>query len=125
MQIQQRRIPQGPVLATIPLEAAKAYPTHLFQNTQEIRFAYADKNNGENIELQIKVSPDGAKTAPHPQLICFIRGDYHVERWLNYGGKTDPFKWTTWLEFHMNADQILMLAKALLDAKVWLEAQKQ
>lgn len=116
-----KRIPNGTITGIIPLEAAKAYPTHLFNTPEQIRFAYADKSKNENIELQIKIAPNGGKTAPHPQLICFIRGDYHVERWLSYGGATDPFKWTTWMEFHVDAREIRRLIGALFRAEIQLE----
>lgn len=118
-----KRIPQGTVTGIIPLDAAKAFPSHLFSTKEEIRFAYADQKNNEHIELQVKVAPNGAKTAPHPQLICFIRGDYHPEPFYNYGGGSDPFKWTTWMEFHLDAENINLFITALFRAKVLLEAK--
>lgn len=117
-----RRIPEGEILAAIPLDSAKSYPTKMYQTHQEIRFAYADISNNEKIQLQIKLIPGGAKTSPHPQLVLFVQGDYHVERWLNYGGQSDPFNWTTWMELHLDAKVLNRLIEAVIKAEIRLEA---
>ena len=50
---ESRRIPQGLILAELPLEAAKAYPIHVFDGLDMIpRIAYADRNShGETVFL--------------------------------------------------------------------------
>lgn len=117
-----RRIPEGQVLGTIPLEAAKAFPTRLFQGLQiEPRIAYADFNtHKEKNSLSVKFLPGGAKTAPHPQVVFFVNGPYHVES-LGYF-KSDPLSWTTWMEFHLNAKDLKQVIDAVIKAELALEA---
>jgi hypothetical protein len=119
---QQKRIPEGIILGEIPLEAAKSYPTKMFGSLEQIRFAISDISKKEQTFLQIKVIPDGSKTSPHPQLAFFVIGDYHIEPWLGYGGKSNPFNWTTWQEIHINGLEIYHLLKTIIDAKQAMEA---
>ena len=108
-----RRIPPGTVLAEIPLEAAKAYAVHLFDGLNvPIRIAYADRNtHDEHNFLGVKLLPNGGKTAPHPQVVFYVNGPYHVET-LGYHN-SDPSKWRTWMEFHLDACQVKPLIGAL------------
>jgi len=110
---ESRRIPPGKILAELPLEAAKAYPIHVFDGLDMIpRIAYADRNShGENIVLGVKHLPIGGKTAPHPQVVFYVNGPYHVET-LGYHN-SDPSKWRTWMEFHLDACQVKPLIGAL------------
>lgn len=121
----QRRIPDGQILGTIPLEAAKAYPTRIFGNLQTTpRIAYADFNtHQEQNTLTVKFLPNGAKTAPHPQIVFFINGPYHVET-LSYT-RSNPLAWTTWMEFHLDAKHLKQIIDATIKAKIALEALKK
>ena len=95
---QSKRIPDGTIYGEIPLEAAKSFAINLWQGTGLCpRIAYADLNtHRERNTLSVKFLPDGAKTAPHPQIVFFVKGPYHVEKWLGYGAGSDPFQWSTW-----------------------------
>jgi hypothetical protein len=117
-----KRIPNGTVIGTIPLEAYKLYPTRLWQDLhREIRIAYADRNtHNENVNLTLKILPNGAKTSPYPQLVCYGEGPYHIENW-GYT-QSNPWNWKTSFEFHINSLEIYRLQKLLIDAKIALEA---
>lgn len=119
---QQKRIPQGIIFGEIPLEACKAYPTRIWNGTGlEPRIAYADFNtHRERNILSVKLLPDGGKTAPHPQIVFFINGPYHVEN-LGYS-RTDPLSWTTWMEFHLDARELKHVIDAVIKAEIALEA---
>lgn len=122
MMQQQKRIPNGTIFGEIPLEAAKSYPIKIWQGLDvEPRIAYADLNthNEKNI-LSVKLLPDGGKTAPHPQLVFFVNGPYHVEQ-LGYV-RSNPFLWTTWMEFHLDARELKRLIDAVIRAEITLEA---
>ena len=118
-----RRIPPGPIIARIPLESAKAYPIRIWQGLgHNPRIAYSDRNShNEDPKLNIKVVPGGGKTAPHPQLALYVDGPYHVES-LGYL-KTDPFKWKTWMEVHLDARDLDQLIHCLIMARQELERQ--
>ena len=118
----QKRIPEGTVTGEIPLEAAKAYPTRIWTGTgTEPRIAYADLNtHGERNTLSVKLLPDGGKTAPHPQIVLFVNGPYHVEE-LGYA-RSDAWRWTTWMEVHLDAQDLDKMIDALIRAKLKLEA---
>lgn len=113
----QRRIPKGTILAEIPLEAAKAYPLRLWTGTGlPPKIAYADLNSkGERNSLGVKFLPDGGKGAEHPQVVMYVKGMYHVEE-ISYEN-SNPFKWTTWMEQHLNAEYLQQLIDALYKAK--------
>jgi hypothetical protein len=117
-----KRIPQGTVFGEIELEAAKAFPIKLWQGTGlEPRIAYADCNtHKERNFLSVKLLPEGAKTAQHPQIVFFIKGAYHVEP-LSYF-KSNAWDWTTWQEFHVDAKQLKHLIDAVIKAEIALEA---
>jgi hypothetical protein len=117
-----RRIPEGQIFGTIPLEAAKAYPTRIFNGLPvKPRIAYADWNtHREQNLLSIKFLPGGAKTAPHPQIVFFVNGSYHVEQ-LGYM-KTNPLTWSTWMEFHIEGNQLKHVIDAVIKAELALEA---
>lgn len=117
-----KRIPAGTVLGEIPLEAAKAYPTRIWQGTGlSPRIAYADLNTkGERNTLSVKLLPTGGKTAPHPQIAFYINGPYHVEN-LGYA-RSNPYTWTTWMEFHLDARELKRLINAVIRAEIQLEA---
>ena len=119
-----KRIPQGTIYGEIPLEAAKAYPIRVFEGTGlEPRIAYADLNtHHERNVLSVKLLPDGGKTAPHPQIVFFVNGPYHVEQ-LGYN-VSDPFAWTTWIEIHLDARMLKRLIDAAIKAELALEAFK-
>jgi hypothetical protein len=110
---ESRRIPTGLILAELPLEAAKAYPIKVFDGLDMIpRIAYADRNShGENIVLGVKLLPNGGKTAPHPQIVFYVNGSYHVENLGYY--KSDPFNWKTWMEIHLDTREVKPLIEAL------------
>lgn len=116
--LRQKRIPEGQVFGEILVEACKAYPIHLFEGLGiEPRIAYADRNtHNENNLLSVKVLPDGGKTAPHPQIVLFVNGPYHVET-LGYQ-QSDPWKWTTWMEFHLDFRGLEQLIEALMKAEL-------
>ncbi len=120
---QQKRIPAGTVFGEVPLEACKAYPTRIWNGTGlPPRIAYADLNtHGEHNTLSVKLLPDGGKTAPHPQIVFFVNGPYHVET-LGYQ-KSNPFAWTTWMEFHLDARELKRLIDAVIKAEIALEAE--
>ncbi len=120
---QQKRIPNGTILGEVPLEAAKAYPIRIWNGTGlEPRIAYADLNtHSERNLLSVKLLPDGGKTAPHPQIVFFVNGPYHVET-LGYK-KSNPFAWTTWMEFHLDARELKRLIDAVIKAEIALEAK--
>ena len=119
-----RRIPEGTITGEISLEACKAYPTKLFEGLQiQPRIAYADFNtHQEHNILSVKLLPDGGKTAPHPQIVFFVNGSYHVEN-LGYF-KSDPLLWTTWLELHFDAKELKKIIDALIKAEMWMEGFK-
>jgi len=88
---------------------------------EPIRIAYADLNTHcERNILGVKLLPDGGKTAPHPQIVFYVNGPYHVET-LGYQ-KSDPLKWTTWQEYHLNARDLPKLITAAIKAELALEA---
>lgn len=101
-----KRIPNGTIIGSIPLEAAKAFPTRYFTNMNlPIKIAYADAiTNDEKNDLIIKYLPGGAKYTPHPQIVLYVRGAYHIET-LSYN-YSNPEAWTTWMEVHVDALQI-------------------
>ena len=120
--MQQRRIPIGTVFGEIPLEAAKAYPIRIFEDLQGIapRIAYADLNtHKERNILSVKLLPDGGKTAPHPQIVFFVNGPYHVEE-VGYN-VSNPFEWSTWFEAHLDARVLDKIIDALIRAKLAME----
>jgi hypothetical protein len=116
--LRQKRIPEGQVFGEILVEACKAYPIHVFEGLGiEPRIAYADRNtHQENNVLSVKVLPSGGKTAPHPQIVLFINGPYHVET-LGYQ-QSDPWKWTTWMELHLDFRGLEQLIEALMKAEL-------
>lgn len=122
MQQSARRIPDGQVLGTVQLEACKAFPTRIWNGTGiEPRIAYADLNtHKERNTLNVKFLPNGAKTAPHPQVVFFINGSYHVEQ-LTYSN-TNPYNWTTWMEFHLDAKELKRVIDAVIKAEIAWEA---
>lgn len=121
-QANPKRIPEGIILGEIPLEAAKSFPIRIWQGTGiEPRIAYADLNShGEHNTLTLKLLPDGAKTAPHPQLVMFVKGPYHVET-LDYY-KSNVWDWSTWQEVHVDAKHLKLLIDAAIKAELQLEA---
>jgi hypothetical protein len=118
-----KRIPVGTITGEIPLEAAKAYPIRIFEGlSMAPRIAYADLNtHAEKNTLTVKLLPDGGKTAPHPQIVLFVNGPYHVET-IGYE-RSNPFQWTTWMEAHIDARQLKHLIDAVIRAEVELENQ--
>ena len=118
-----KRIPKGVVTGEIPLEAAKAYPLRIWTGTGlPPRIAYADLNSkNEKNTLSVKLLPNGAKGAEHPQIVMFVKGQYHVENLGYYG--SNPFEWTTWMEFHLDARRLGEVIDALFKAKFALEAK--
>lgn len=116
-----KRIPKGTVTAEIPLEAAKAFPTRIWTGTGiPPRIAYADLNtHHEENTLSVKLLPDGGKTAPHPQIVFFVTGAYHVET-LGYH-VSDPYRWSSWMEFHFEERFIERVVEGLLKARLQLE----
>jgi hypothetical protein len=118
-----KRIPNGTITGEIPLEAAKAYPTRIFEGLSVApRIAYADLNtHQEHNTLTVKLLPDGGKTAPHPQVVLFVNGPYHVET-LGYN-VSNPFAWTTWMEAHIDARELRRLIDAAIKAEIQLENQ--
>jgi len=121
---QQKRIPNGTIFGEIPLEACKAYPIRLWQGLDvEPRIAYADYNtHKERNILSVKLLPDGGKTAPHPQIVFFINGPYHVET-LGYA-RSNAWNWTTWMEFHLDTKFLNKTIEALLKAEIYMENAK-
>jgi hypothetical protein len=119
-----KRIPEGTVYGEIPLEAAKAYPIRIFEGTGLApRIAYADLNtHREHNTLSVKLLPNGGKTAPHPQIVFFVNGIYHVET-IGYN-VSDPFQWTTWMELHIDARELRHLIDAVIKAEIALESMK-
>lgn len=119
-----KRIPNGTVFGEIPLEACKAYPIRIFEGLSITpRIAYADQNtHGERNMLSVKLLPDGGKTAPHPQIVFFVNGPYHVEE-LGYN-VSNPFAWTTWVELHIDARELKKIIDAVIKAEIALEGIK-
>lgn len=117
----QRRIPEGTIFGEIPLEACKSYPTRIWKGFNvEPRIAYADYNtHNEKNTLSIKLLPAGGKTAPHPQLVFFVNGPYHVET-LGYQ-RSNAWEWTTWMEFHLDAKYLKQVINALIKVELTLE----
>lgn len=114
-----KRIPTGQIFAEIPLEAAKSYPIQIWGGvgSYEPRIAYADLNtHQEQNYLGVKLLPNGGKTAPHPQIVLFVKGPYHVEN-LGYT-RSDPWKWTTWMEVHLDTRFLDRLIEAMTRAKL-------
>ena len=120
-----KRIPEGTIFGEIPLEACKAYPIRIWQGLGiEPRIAYADFNtHRERNTLSVKLLPDGGKTAPHPQIVFFVNGPYHVEN-LGYT-RSNAWNWTTWLELHFDAKQLKHMIDALIKAEMWMEGYKK
>ncbi len=119
---QQRRIPEGTLYGEIPLEACKAYPIRIWNGTGlEPRIAYADYNTHKECNtLSVKLLPNGGKTAPHPQIVFFVNGSYHVET-LGYA-RSNAWNWTTWMEFHLDARELKKVIDAVIRAEIALEA---
>ena len=119
-----RRIPEGIVFAGIPLEACKAYPIRIWEGLElPPRIAYADRNtHNENNILNVKILPNGGKTAPHPQVVFYVNGPYHVET-LGYN-VSDPFKWTTWMEFHLDFRALEKLIEGLMKVELEMKGVK-
>ncbi len=122
-----KRIPAGTVFGEVALESAKAYPIRIWNGTGIApRIAYADLNtHREHNTLSVKLLPDGGKTAPHPQIVLFVNGPYHVEN-LGYV-RSDAWNWTTWFEAHVNAEKKTLdkLIEALIRAGLTLEALRE
>ena len=121
MMRQQKRIPNGTIYGEIPLEAAKSYPIRIWNGTGlPPRIAYADYDtHRERNMLSVKLLPDGGKTAPHPQIVLFVNGSYHVEE-IGYS-VSDPLAWTTWWECHIDARKLKALIDAVIRAELALE----
>jgi hypothetical protein len=121
--VREKRIPPGPTLSRIPLESAKAYPMRIWEGlANSPRIAYSDRNShDENPTLNIKVAPGGGKTAPHFQVVLFVNGSYHIEE-LSYL-RSDPTKWTTWMEIHLDARGLGELIGSLIRARQEIEKQ--
>ncbi len=119
-----KRIPAGTIFGEIPLEAAKAYPIRIWNGTDLApRIAYADYNtHKERNVLSVKLLPDGGKTAPHPQIVFFVNGPYHVEQ-LGYT-RSNAWNWTTWFEAHLDARELKRVIDAVIKAEIALEALK-
>lgn len=123
-----KRIPKGTICGEISLESAKAYPLRLWTGTGlEPKIAYADLNSkGEHNTLSVKLLPDGGKGAEHPQIVLFVNGMYHVEA-ISQNPEyrsTNPWTWTTWLEVHMNAEELQNFIDALYRAKFAMKENK-
>ena len=120
---QQKRIPNGQIFGEIPLEAAKAFPIRIFQGLNvEPRIAYADFNtHKERNILSVKLLPDGGKTAPHPQIVFFVNGPYHIEK-IGYANSNE-WNWTTWFEMHLEARELKHVIDAVIKAEIALEAR--
>lgn len=121
---QSKRIPEGTIFGEIPLEACKAFPINLWRGLNiEPKIAYADLNtHNEQNTLSVKLLPGGGKTAPHPQIVCFIKGPYHVES-IGYN-RSNVWDWTTWMEFHLDAKFLERTIDAMIKAQLALEALK-
>lgn len=119
----EKRIPLGPTISRIPLESAKAYPMRIWEGLNNSpRIAYSDRNShGEDPTLNIKIAPGGAKTAQHPQIVFFVNGAYHIEN-LGYL-RSDPGKWTTWMEIHLDVRDLGELISSLIRARQEIEKQ--
>jgi hypothetical protein len=122
---QQKRIPEGIIFGEIPLEAAKTFDVQIWKGTgiYPPRIGYADVNTHpwEKNTLTLKFLPNGAKTAPHPQVVGFVKGPCHTEE-LSYN-QSDPFDWSTRMEFHLDARIALKpLIDAVIRAEIALEA---
>lgn len=120
-----KRIPEGQIFGEIPLEAAKSYPIQIWAGVGSYtpRIAYADLNtHHEQNYLGVKLLPGGGKTAEHPQIVFFVNGPYHVET-LGYT-RSDPWKWTTWMEFHLDVKYLKHLIDAVIRAEIALEASQ-
>jgi hypothetical protein len=117
-----KRIPEGTIFGEIPLEAAKSYAIRLWQGTNiEPRIAYADYNtHRERNILSVKLLPNGGKTAPHPQIVFFVKGPYHVET-ANYF-HSNIWDWSTWQEYHLDAKELKHLIDAVIKVEIALEA---
>ena len=117
-----KRIPEGTIYGEIPLEACKAYPIRIWNGTNiEPRIAYADYNtHRERNTLSVKLLPNGGKTAPHPQIVFFVNGPYHVET-LGYN-RSDAWNWTTWMEFHLDIRELTKIVDALIRVDLAREA---
>jgi hypothetical protein len=96
----------------------------LWQNTGiEPRIAYADWNtHREANTLSVKLLPDGCKTAKHPQIVFFIKGNYHVEQ-LSYF-HSNVWDWSSWQEFHLDARNLPKIIDACLKAEMTIEGWK-
>ena len=118
-----KRIPNGTIFGEIPLEAAKSFPVRIWAGvgSYEPRIAYADFNtHHERNILGVKLLPNGGKTAPHPQIVFFVNGPYHVET-LNYY-RSNIWNWTTWMEFHLDVKNLKHLIDAVIKAEIALES---
>ena len=117
-----KRIPEGTIYGEIPLEACKAYPIRIWNGTNiEPRIAYADYNtHRERNTLSVKLLPNGGKTAPHPQIVFFVNGPYHVET-LGYN-RSDAWNWTTWMEFHLDIRELTKIVDAMIRVDLAREA---
>jgi hypothetical protein len=124
MTVQQKRIPNGTIFGEIPLEACKAYPIRIWNGTGFApRIAYADQNTHcERNVLSVKFLPDGGKTAPHPQIVFFVNGHYHVEQ-LGYT-RSNAWNWTTWMEFHIDARELKKVIDAVIRAEIAWEGMR-
>lgn len=113
-----KRIPDGTVFGEVPLESCKAYPIRIWDGTGLTpRIAYADQNTkNEHNTLSVKLLPNGGKTAPHPQIVLYVNGEYHTEQ-LVYAN-SNPFTWTTWFETHIDAKHVGALIDTLVKARI-------
>lgn len=116
-----KRIPNGTIIGTIPLEAAKAFPTQYFiERNLPVKIAYADAvTKGEVNNLIIKYLPDGSKRTPHPQVVLYVRGSYHLEE-LSYKN-SDPANWTTWMETHIEAHEFQKIINSICKVEELLQ----
>lgn len=117
-----KKIPEvGKVYAEIPVEACKAYPIRIFEDLNvKPRIAVADRNTRKDkITLYIRFEPEGCKSAMHPQIAFYIKGDYHAETLGYY--QSNPFDWATWFEFYLDARDLKQIIEALIRVQLQLE----
>ncbi|MGF3573539.1 MAG: hypothetical protein ACQXXG_09005 [Candidatus Bathyarchaeia archaeon] len=119
----EKRVPRGFLIANIPLESCKAFPIQIWKGLSvKPRVAYSDQKNGEATSLCIKLI-EGAKTAPHPQLNFYVKGNYHIEELQYY--KSNFWNWQTWIEFEINTNELDHILASLQKAKTACKKHSQ
>lgn len=114
-----RKIPEGKFCIEIPVDSAATFPIRAFKElgVKPVQVIADRYGREDEIRLGLGLKPLGCKTARHPQIVFYIKGNYHLETLSHY--KTNPFNWKTWFHFYIDVRDL----KGLIDALTRIQSE--